>query len=454
MITEFALAGLITYCFNKYNNRDINKLKREWENNLLSSSLQGIRNKDDYTFEIFEVYRKSYGYFCLVSIPSGLSFDKLESCKDIIQDKFKCLCEMEKDKFTNYAKVKLITDPLNNIKYEPVPQKPYQLLLGYKFDGSPMILDLSKTAHLLIGGRTGSGKSRAEYIILTNLIATCNEKQIEIYLLQVRKKELNKFKNCKQVKFVANKLNETEMMLKRLDNLIQKRSEIFDEHGMEDIKEYNCLASKKMKYIHIFIDEFSFYMPSEIDNEEEKELKGKCLAYLKNIVMSGRSTGVFLCSTLQRSTVDNIPSSIKSQMNRLSFAQKSKLDSLNLIDIDEAATLQQQECILNADKYYYLKTPFIDIDIMKNYVSEIITAQDVQESKVEKKTNKKEYIDDSDKWRESSIIMPLADYKKMLEEQESSKKVPVKEKDSQNKPKSTRKRTGVISLEEVRESAN
>lgn len=395
MYIELGVWLACAYALNQFRNRDIKRIRGGLQKIFHDARIEGLRNRNDETFSIGEVYRHDYGYLVTAHIAWGCSAEVLEKLKIIIEDNLECKCEVDKDDFENYVRIKLITNPLNDLVFEPVKTKPYELFLGYEFNGSKVILNNNLNAHLLIGGRNGSGKSRALYVALTNLLYNHSEKEIEVYFSQIVKKELNKFKKCKQVRFFTNDLKETEIMLKKLNEMINIRTARFDEMGIEDIKEWNSRMKKQfMKYIYICMDEFSFYMPSDIDTDEEKELKAKCIQYLKNIVKAGRSCGIFILTVTQRSTVTNIASDLKSQMNRLSFSQKSKIDSLNLIEIDDAVKLKQQECILNSDKYYWLKVPFIDIDIMKKYIPDIITFDDKASEKNIEKINKKQINND------------------------------------------------------------
>lgn len=395
MITELAIWGTCAFALKKYMlDKDIKQIKGGLQKIFHDARVEGIRNKNDETFSIGKVYRKDYGFLVTVNIAWGCTSESLEGLKKIIEDNMKCKCEINKDDFENYTRIKIITNPLNDLKFEPVPTKPCELYLGNERDGKPHILNM-ENPHLLISGKSGQGKSRLLYCAITNLIHNHSEKEIELYFSQVSKRELNKFKKCKQVKFFTNALNETEIMLKKLSDMINIRTARFEEMGLEDIFEWNTKMKKYyMKYIYIFMDEFSFYMPTNTDTEEEKEYKERCLQYLKNIVRAGRSAGLFIVTAVQRSTITNVPSDLKSQMSRLSFAQKTKIDSLNMLEIDDALKLKKQECILNSDDYYWLKVPFIDINLMKKYIPEIITFDDkVAESKLEK-ANKKNVNND------------------------------------------------------------
>lgn len=59
-------------------------------------------------------------------------------------------------------------------------------------------------------------------------------------------------------------------------------------------------------------------------------------------------------------------------MNRLSFFQLSKINSENIIETDEAVRLKKQEAILFAQGYHYIKTCYIDNDLIDKYIKDSV----------------------------------------------------------------------------------
>lgn len=386
MYTEIALWTLGCYGYYKYKTRQEREIIKKWNKLMVGAN---IKNNEDEkrTYKIKKIQKENYGYYCLVSIPSGLSFKKLYDLKEVIDDNLKCICELSKDKFNNHIHMKLIINPLNNLKFTPFKTNPYELFLGYNFIGEPVLLNQNKFPHLLIAGTTGTGKSRLVFIILTNLIHNHSNKEIEIYLTQVRKRDLKHFIHCKQVKFYASTMEQTRIMFNRLCTLISRREETIYKSHCDNIEEYNKISRQKMKYIYICVEEFSFYMPDSSDNKEEKKIKEKCLSFLKNIILTGRAVGVFVIAAVQKTTVDNIPSTIKSQMTRVSFRQMSDVNSINAIETTDAVGLENQEAILFTDKHIKFKTVNIDKNIIKNNIKDSIEHSSVNKIPIEKNEN-------------------------------------------------------------------
>jgi S-DNA-T family DNA segregation ATPase FtsK/SpoIIIE len=445
MITELALFGLVGYGYYRNNHKDELQIKDKWDKIMVGA---GIKNKqeDNKTYLITKISRTAYGFNCRVNIPDGLSFERLESMRKTIEDNMKCLCEFTKDNFSNYAYMKIITNPQNNLTFKPVKSKPFELLIGYDYSGKAIFINMNKFPHLLIGGVTGTGKSRLNFIILTNLIHNHNEKEIELYLTQVRKKDLKHFKNCNQVKWYAEDLQDTKLMFQHVDRLIQRREDIIEKAGAENIDEFNKISKIKMKYDYVFAEEFSFYMPDASDNEDTAKLKAETLGYLKNIILSGRGVGVFVITSVQRTTIDNIPSTIKSQMSRITFRQMSDLNSINIIECGDAVGLQNQEAILFTNEYKKIKTPFID----KNIIHENIkySLPDNQQVKVQEKVQDnvvrsfKWHIPTKEEWKEIKDSIPLINAPELMK--------PIGQLPRAKK----NKKNGVISLSEVKNSVN
>lgn len=368
MFVELALAGVVAYGVNKYQTRNISEVKRHWYKIMNSTNSYA----NDRTYEIQYINEKSFGYSLVVKINDGLSYEKLERLRETIQDNFGSLVIISRKKISNYATVEIITNPKNDLTFKPVLTDPYELFLGYDFKGQPIILNQANFPHLLIAGVTGTGKSRIVSAIVTNLLYNHDENEINLYMTQIKKADLRHFANCPQTKMFARTLEETAMMFEKINKLIDYRTNKLEESDVENIGEYNQLSNKKymkyMKYIYLLADEFSFYMPDASDEEEVKELKEKSLKHLKDIILTGRSVGVFVICSLQRTTVDNIPSTIKSQMTRLTFRQISKINSNNVIENDGAVDLDIQEAILLTNEYIYLKTSFITKEIIRSYI--------------------------------------------------------------------------------------
>lgn len=381
MITELLLAAGSVYAYNWLNEADERKFKNNF-NKIMEGT--GIKNKQGETFKIYKIETTSYGYISYLNNVKGLSLEHLESKLNILEGNLNSIVQLEKDRFKDYIKLYAVNKDIDKFKFEPVNAFDNQLYIGKDFKGKNYFIDLNKDPHILIGGCTGTGKSFLLASILTNLIYNSN-KHIDLYLLQICKSEISAFENCDCVKYSAYTLEMCNIALLKLIKEMDRRSEQFKKYGIRNITQWNQhQKGKYMKRIVVVIEELSFFMDTGI------------WEYVMKIAKAGRSVGIHLVSCIQRSTATNLPPDLKSQMTRISFRQKSSIDSTNIINTTDATKLKERECIIdgNAD-YLIVKTPWIDEDyvILHKYVPDIKIP--TQEEKHEilniKKINKKIY---------------------------------------------------------------
>lgn len=360
MITELLIVSAVVGAYNYISTSKERKIKKDFESIMIKS---GISNKDNETFKIYNLESTSYGYIGYVTNTQGLSLEHLLSKANILEDNLNAIISFEKDRFTDYIKMYIVDRDLSDFQYSPVKCTENELYIGKDFKGNDYKLNINLDPHVVIGGTTGTGKSMLLSIILTNLIYN-NNNNIQVYLLQVMKSELFSFENCNCVEGIASTMNECnnilDMILLELDN----RSNLFNCYGVRNINQYNKYHSDKyMKHIFIVIEELSFF----INNDDILE---KVIAIAK----AGRSVGIHILSCIQKTTATNMPPDLKSQMSRITFRQKSVIDSNNIINTSDAVKLKQRELILDGNNnYIMLKTPFIDDDfiILNKYVPEI-----------------------------------------------------------------------------------
>ena len=266
MIAEAILLGCVG-CV--YKNRDKIQIRRKWKQ--ITFSRREFTNRLEKTLKIHHVIRTDYGHVITIELPYGYTLEQLGKGLDIFKEGL------------DYSSIQLKSR--NNIvdmycirefkfkEYIPFKLPPYKLLIA---DGliNPIIVNMNKFPHVLIGGDTGTGKSRVLLLMITNLIKYCEN--VDIYLLQIRKNDLGVFNDCKQVKANSKTLKEVLENLKSIDKEGKRREKIIDNRkGYYNIEDYNKRAFCKLKYVYVIIEEFSFLNISRGDGKEEKKLKEK-----------------------------------------------------------------------------------------------------------------------------------------------------------------------------------
>ena len=371
LIISSVLAGSVYYKFSK-DSREKRDVINRW-NNLMQSLEKTEANEEK--FKVSNVVLLENKIIFDVEIASGKSFNSLACRKNEIENAFKGICILEQVKFSNKAKITIITRNIMDFMFEPVFTKPNELYIGKKISGENHIIDVTKACHLLICAPTGMGKSYLLASIATNLLYNAKN-DIEIHLNQIMKTDLAVFQDCKPVKFVGFNLNEVVLDLEKVYKKLEKRNDLLKESGCKNLEHFNKYNhNNKLKRIYLFIEEISFFMPNEDDKEDVKLLKDKAWEYIKAIAKAGRAPGIHLIGITQRSTISNLPSDIKSCMCRISLKQFSAIDSRNIIETDDAIYLEDRECICYGDGnlQQVIKIPQIDEDfkVLQHYVKEI-----------------------------------------------------------------------------------
>ena len=304
----------------------------------------GLYNNKHQSLRVRGIDKLEYGYKLKIGVPYGLGLEDVEKLKDVLLTNTGAK-DIEFNRLENKSMIDImfITKAFENIRFEPVRLKSYEIYVGYTHSDK-VIVNLNKFPHILIGGDTGTGKSRLLLCILTNLIHNSN---IDIHLLQVRKNDLGVFQNCKQVISFSKTLTDVRNSLEKIDEELQRREILIDNtKGIYNVEDYNKKDNYKLKYSYVVIEEFSFLNISKGDSKGEKKTKAECLRYIKNLVNVGRSSGIFLITSLQKPTADSIPTDIKAQLTtRISLTIKDTSTSVVIMGDNSATLLKEREFI-------------------------------------------------------------------------------------------------------------
>lgn len=350
-----------------------------------------LYNKFKRTYLLEILNETNYGYFAHIYLVPGLSFDDLQDKIKKIEQNLKCLWVMKTEPFKDYGEVQIVLKPIDkNIEYKKPKIKPNELYLGMSFSNQVQKNDNNKNCMFLLGGATGSGKTRYMYLVLLSWILNCSHNDVWIFLSDIAKNEYIQFKNVVHVKYYAAEIDELYEMMKTVSDEFERRKRIISQYREKgiatNIEEYNKInKSRKLPYCYIMIDEFSVILPDAIDSKEEKKQKQFILDVLKRLAKLGRSVGIFTFMATQKTTRDEIPSILKNMSAvRISFRANDLISSEVIMGDNSATGLPDRVAVYSLNggsAQNYLYTPKITMEKLKELLKPYIVHKPMNKAK-------------------------------------------------------------------------
>lgn len=341
-------------------NSEISKFVDKWLEVMASTRTY---NAAYHTFTLKNIKKEPYGWSCKIYVPYGLSFDKLDTIKPIIENNIPCILNYKAKRLKNFVEAEIITTPLEEVPYKRVKAKPYEVYVGTGYDKQPVIVSMLKYPHIIDTGATGMGKTKMIDNIIINLALNCSDSEIGLFLIQIDKADQAVYRRLKQTMAYANTIEKALAVTNYLCAEVKKRNELIGElieDGIGDnIHDYNeKYPGDAFPYYYVIIDEYSSLMPDERANDKEiLAAKKKIQSNMEYIAQVGRSAGVYIIIGLQRATIDKLPSFVKAMMNVIvSFRQVNQKSSEIAIDTNEAVFLEPREAIMKITDIVYFRT--------------------------------------------------------------------------------------------------
>jgi DNA segregation ATPase FtsK/SpoIIIE, S-DNA-T family len=226
------------------------------------------------------------------------------------------------------------------------------MVLGQDVSGKQVLADLAKMPHVLIAGRTGSGKSVCMNTILLSILYQASPEDVKLILVDPKRVSFSRYKDIPHLKtsvIVENKrvINALKWAVAEMDT----RYKILEEARVQDIQSYHeaiARGDKKtvvntetgeisekaydhMPYIVIMIDEMADLMAT---NGKEVE------AAIVRLASLSRAVGIHLVLATQRPEATVITGLIKANIPaRISFQLRSHIDSRTILDTGGAEKL-------------------------------------------------------------------------------------------------------------------
>jgi len=219
------------------------------------------------------------------------------------------------------------------------------VFLGKDVTGKPMAVDLTKMPHLLIAGRTGTGKSVCLNTLILSMLMTRSPEQVKMLMIDPKMVELSPYKEVPHLMHpVITDMKKAEAVLAWAVDKMEERYDLLARAGVRHLDSYNKMgkeaALKKMgvdpdsaeadmipeamPYIVIVADEMADMMMTS-----GKEVE----AHIIRLAQKSRAVGIHLVLATQKPTVDVITGLIKSNLPaRISFQVASRTDSRVVLD--------------------------------------------------------------------------------------------------------------------------
>lgn len=152
--------------------------------------------------------------------------------------------------------------------------------------------------HGLIVGAPGSGKSVLLHVLLGSLVTNYSPQELELYLIDFKQGvELKPYARYQlphaKVVAIGCEREFALSVLRRLDQEIERRGEIFRRTGVEGVQGYRERIGEPMPRVLLLIDEFQVLF------SEDDALADEAHMILDKIASQGRSSGVHMLMTSQ-----------------------------------------------------------------------------------------------------------------------------------------------------------
>ena len=216
--------------------------------------------------------------------------------------------------------------------------------LGKDVAGAPLIVDLTTLPHLLIAGRTGTGKSVCLNSIIVSMLMTRRPDDVRMLMIDPKMVELSPYKCLPHLMHpVVTDMRKAEAILGWAVEKMEERYHLLARAGVRHISVYNQLGVDElmdriqpeddeerkqipthMPYIVIVADELADLMMTAA-----KEVEG----HIIRLAQKSRAVGIHLVLATQKPTVDVITGLIKSNLPaRIAFQVASRTDSRVVLD--------------------------------------------------------------------------------------------------------------------------
>jgi S-DNA-T family DNA segregation ATPase FtsK/SpoIIIE len=252
------------------------------------------------------------------------------------------------------------------------------LFLGKDVKGQPLVFDLADMPHLLMAGRTGTGKSVCLNAMILSILMTKRPDEVKMILIDPKKVELSQYRRIPHLMHpVVTDMKKAESILSWACDKMEERYEFLRRAEVRNIESYNKLGAEEiharlqpeddeerkriptyMPYIVIIADELA-----EVMITAEKEVE----QHIVRLAQLARAVGMHLILATQKPVVDVVTGLIKGNMPaRIAFQVTNRSDSRVVLD-----ELGAERLLGNGDMLFLIPGTSHIIRAQGTYVNDI-----------------------------------------------------------------------------------
>ena len=230
-----------------------------------------------------------------------------------------------------------LKDALQSPEYKESEAK-VPILIGEKIGGELIVVDLYRMSHLLIGGRTGAGKSVWVNSMICSLISRYSPEEVRFVMIDPKVMELQVYNNIPHMlATVIHNVNDVIRALDWLVNEMKNRFQKFEEQNVINIGGFNKkikngeIAGESLPIIVCIIDELADLM---MINPRKIEI------LLVRLAQLGKSAGIHLIVATNRPTPEVLSELMISNFpSRIAFKVTSPRESRLILNFPDAEYL-------------------------------------------------------------------------------------------------------------------
>jgi len=223
--------------------------------------------------------------------------------------------------------------------------------LGQDVSGNPLVVDLTSMPHLLIAGRTGTGKSVCLNTIIASMLMSRGPDEVRMLMIDPKMVELSGYRTLPHLMHpVVTDMKKAEAILGWAVDKMEERYQLLARAGVRHMSVYNQLSEEELRdrikpvsevewesiprqlpYVVIVADEIADLMMTAGKDVEQ---------HIIRLAQKSRAVGIHLILATQKPTVDVITGLIKSNLPaRIAFQVASRTDSRVVLDENGADKL-------------------------------------------------------------------------------------------------------------------